>query len=142
MGSLNVMPSYTSYFHLNTTTKSLNTAVSYVGGATAALFAGPIVDWRGRKECIYWSCLITLIGGVIQGAAQNVGMFLGGRFILGIGLGLSQVSAPTLVAEVAPVKYRAFALGLYYAFWGVGTLLATGVCYGVSSISDLCLERY
>ncbi|KAF2792881.1 general substrate transporter [Melanomma pulvis-pyrius CBS 109.77] len=128
MGSLNVMPSYTSYFSLTTTTKSLNTAVSYVGGATASLFAGPVVDWRGRKESIYWSALITLIGGVIQGCAQNVGMFIGGRFILGIGLGLSQVSAPTLVAEVAPVKWRAFALGLYYAFWGVGTLLATGVC--------------
>ncbi|KAF2705057.1 general substrate transporter [Pleomassaria siparia CBS 279.74] len=136
MGSLNVMPSYISYFTLTTTTKSLNTAVSYVGGAIAALIAGPIVDWRGRKECIYWSAPITIIGAVIQGCAQNIGMFLGGRFILGIGLGFSQVSAPTLVAETAPVQYRAFALGLYYAFWGVGNLLATGVCYGTQDLTS------
>jgi MFS family permease len=132
MGSLNVMPSYQSYFTLTTTTKSLNTAISYMGGATCALFAGPAVDWRGRKECIFWSALITLIGGVIQGAAQNIRMFIAGRFIVGFGLGLSQVSTPTLVAETAPVKWRGFALGLYYACWGIGTLIASGVCYGVS----------
>jgi MFS family permease len=140
MGSLNVMPSYTSYFTLTTTTKSLNTAISYMGGATCALFAGPAVDWRGRKECIFWSAVITLIGGVIQGAAQNIGMFIAGRFIVGLGLGLAQVSTPTLVAETSPVKWRGFALGLYYACWGVGTLLASGVCYGVSRIPYCCTQ--
>ena len=97
-----------------------------------ALFAGSLTDWRGRKECILTSALITIVGGVIQGAAQNVGMFIAGRFIIGLGLGLAQVSTPTLVAETAPVEWRGFALGLYYAFWGVGTLIASGVCYGVS----------
>ena len=135
MGSLNVMPTYSSYFTLTTATKSLNTAISYVGGATCALFAGPLADWRGRRETIYYSATITLIGGVIQGAAQNIGMFIAGRFIVGAGLALGQVAAPTLVAETTPVKYRAFALGLYYAFWGVGTLIASGICYGVCSSS-------
>lgn len=137
MGSFNVMPSYISYFTLTTTTKSLNTAISYMGGAVMALFAGPLTDWRGRKECIFWSAVVTLIGGVVQGAAQNVGMFIAGRFVVGFGLGLSQVATPTLVAETAPVQWRGFALGLYYACWGVGTLMASGICYGVSS----CVAR-
>ncbi|KAF2636587.1 general substrate transporter [Massarina eburnea CBS 473.64] len=133
MGSFNVMPSYINYFSLTTSTKSLNTAISYMGGALMSLIAGPIVDWRGRKECILSSAIITLIGGVIQGASQNIGMFIAGRFIVGFGLGLAQVSTPTLVAETAPVKWRGFALGVYYACWGVGTLLASGICYGVNS---------
>ena len=137
MGSFNVMPSYSNYFTLTTTTKSLNTAISYMGGALMSLIAGPLVDWRGRKECIFWSAFITIVGGVIQGAAQNIGMFIAGRFIVGFGLGLAQVSTPTLVAETAPVQWRGFALGLYYAFWGVGTLIASGVCYGVSSFLHL-----
>ncbi|KAF2252884.1 general substrate transporter [Trematosphaeria pertusa] len=132
MGSFNVMPSYISYFTLTTTTKSLNTAISYMGGAVMALFAGPLTDWRGRKECIFWSAVVTLIGGVVQGAAQNVGMFIAGRFVVGFGLGLSQVATPTLVAETAPVQWRGFALGLYYACWGVGTLMASGICYGAA----------
>jgi MFS family permease len=131
MGSLNVMPTYSNYFTLTTATKALNTSISYVGGACFALFAGPLVDWRGRRECILWSAILTLIGGVIQGAAQNIGMFVAGRCIVGAGMAFGQTAAPTLVAETTPVQYRAFALGLYYAFWGVGTLIASGVCYGV-----------
>lgn len=133
MGSFNVMPSYSSYFHLTTATKSLNTAVSYVGGAAISFISGPWTDWRGRREAIFWSALITLVGGVIQGAAQNVGMFIAGRLIVGFGMGLAQTSTPTLLAETVPVKWRGLAMGLYYACWGVGTLLASGVCYGVSS---------
>ncbi|KAF2442364.1 general substrate transporter [Karstenula rhodostoma CBS 690.94] len=136
MGSFNVMPSYSNYFELTTATKSLNTAISYMGGALMALFAGSLVDWRGRKECVFWSAVITMIGGIIQGAAQNIGMFIAGRFIVGFGLGLAQVSTPTLVAETAPVQWRGFALGLYYAFWGVGTLVASGVCYGTQNMSS------
>lgn len=136
MGSLNVMPTYSNYFTLTTATKSLNTAISYVGGATFALFAGPLADWRGRKECIYYSAVLTLIGGVIQGVAQNIGMFIAGRFIVGGGIAIGQTAAPTLVAETTPVRYRAFALGLYYAFWAVGTLMASGICYGTQAIDS------
>jgi MFS family permease len=79
MGSFNVMPSYISYFTLTTTTKSLNTAVSYAGGAAISFISGPWTDWRGRREAIFWSAVITLIGGVIQGSSQNIAMFLAGR---------------------------------------------------------------
>lgn len=131
MGSFNVMPSYKNYFALTTATKSLNTAISYVGGAAISFVSGPWTDWRGRKEAIFWSAVITMVGGVIQGAAQNVGMFLAGRLIVGFGMGLAQTSTPTLLAETVPVKWRGFTMGLYYACWSVGTLIASGVCYGV-----------
>ncbi|OAL44064.1 general substrate transporter [Pyrenochaeta sp. DS3sAY3a] len=126
MGSFNVMPSYKNYFALTTATKSLNTAISYVGGAAISFVSGPWTDWRGRKEAIFWSAVITMVGGVIQGAAQNVGMFLAGRLIVGFGMGLAQTSTPTLLAETVPVKWRGFTMGLYYACWSVGTLIASG----------------
>lgn len=129
MGSLNVMPSYTNYFTLTTATRALNTGISYIGGAVAAPFAGFLVDWRGRRESILWSAMITLIGAILQSAAQNIGMFIAGRFIIGLGAGIAATATPTYVAETAPPKQRAFALGLYYACWGVGTLIASGVCY-------------
>ena len=142
MGSLNVMPSYSSYFELNTTTKSLNTAISYVGGAAISPLAGFLADWRGRRECVFASALLTLIGGVIQGCAQNIGMFIAGRCIVGAGMGLAQATAPTLVAETTPVKYRGFALGMYYSCWGVGTLIAAGICFGVSFPFLFWLSRH
>lgn len=84
MGSLNVMPSYTSYFTLTTATKSLNTAISYVGGIVASFFSGFVVDYAGRKKSIALSAVLTLIGAVIQTSAQNIGMFIAGRFIVGM----------------------------------------------------------
>ncbi|KAH8886272.1 general substrate transporter [Thozetella sp. PMI_491] len=137
MGNLNVMPTYYEYFTLTTATKSLNTAISYMGGAICAFIGGFVVDWRGRKESIFWSAVITLIGAVIQGAAVNIGMFIAGRFIIGLGMGFAQVATPILVAETVPVKQRGFALGLYYACWGVGTLIASGIAPSLVCITIL-----
>ncbi|KAH7412312.1 general substrate transporter [Phaeosphaeria sp. MPI-PUGE-AT-0046c] len=113
IGSFNVMPSYRNYFTLTTATKSFNTAVSYVGGAAISFISGPWTDWRGRREAIFWSALITLVGGVIQGASQNIEMFIAGRLIIGFGMGLAQTSTPTLLAETVPVN---------------------GVCYGTQTL--------
>jgi hypothetical protein len=45
------------------------------------------------------------------------------------------------VAETAPPKYRPVALGLYYACWGVGTLIASGVCYSVRELDPNSMSQ-
>ncbi|KAH7399801.1 general substrate transporter [Cadophora sp. MPI-SDFR-AT-0126] len=136
MGSLNVMPTYTSYFTLNTATKSLNTAIAYLGGTVSAVGAGFLTDWRGRREAIFWSCVITLIGAVLMSSATHIAMFIVGRFIIGMGLGVAATATPTYVAETCPPKHRAFALGLYFSCWGVGTMIAAGICYRTQHLSS------
>lgn len=44
-----------------------------------------------------------VVGGVLQGAAVHIAMFLVGRFMIGFGSGFAAVAAPTYVAEVCPV---------------------------------------
>lgn len=61
MGSLNVMPAYSGYFNLTTTTKSLNTAITFVGAIPVALTAGPLINWKGRKFGIYLSACIQIV---------------------------------------------------------------------------------
>ncbi|KAJ9156225.1 Hexose transporter [Pleurostoma richardsiae] len=136
MGSLNVMATYSDYFTLNTSTKSLNTASSFVGGACACFVSGWFADYFGRRKGMFLSCAITLIGAVIQAAAQNIGMFIAARFIIGFGLGFAQTSCVPYVAETIPPKYRAFGLGMFFSCWNVGTLIASGVCYGTSPWSS------
>ncbi|KAL3475098.1 hypothetical protein BJX99DRAFT_259713 [Aspergillus californicus] len=130
MGSLNVMPTYKSYFLLNTATTALNTASSYIGGCIGALFAGYLADRYGRRSAIWTSTAISIIGAILQTAAVHIAMFIVGRIVIGVGMAVAATATPTFVAEVARPSYRAFALGVYYACWGVGTLLATAVCYG------------
>ncbi|KAF2795974.1 hexose transporter [Melanomma pulvis-pyrius CBS 109.77] len=126
MGSLNVMPSYSKYFHLTTTLKSLNTAITFVGAIPVALTAGPLINWKGRKFGIILSACIQIIGAILQGSAQHIAMFIIGRLFIGAGSGLAQASASTYVAETVPSRVRAFALGLYFTCWAVGSLLAAG----------------
>jgi MFS family permease len=132
MGGLNVMDSYQSYFTLNTSTYALNTAISYVGGCIGSLFAGQLTDLRGRREALFIAGTICTVGAVIQAAAVHIAMFITGRFIIGVGMAIAAVACPTYVAECAKPSTRAFAMGLYYSCWGVGTLLANAVCVGVS----------
>jgi MFS family permease len=78
------------------------------------------------------SSVITLVGAALQAGAVNIAMFIVGRIIVGMGMAVAVVATPTYVVEVAKSTYRGFALGLYYSCWNVGTLMASGICYGVS----------
>jgi MFS family permease len=82
-----------------------------------------------------WAVAIQFIGIPLQAAAQNQAMFVVSRLIVGIGIGLSSVACPTYCSEVAPLKWRAFCLGMYYSFWYGGGMLASGITYGTAQIA-------
>lgn len=134
MNGLNILPSYTDYFDLNTTTLSLNTASVWVGGILAGLFSGQLSDRLGRKPVLFWGAIVSIIGVIIQTCAQNVAMFIVGRIIIGLSSGISGVAAPTYMAETAPVEWRATMLGLYFDLWFVGSLISAGITYGTQYI--------
>lgn len=141
MGSVNVMSSYSAYFSLDTATIAVNSTAVYLGAILIAPIAGMIVDRRGRKEGIAVSCVLNIIGAAISGAAQNIAMFIAGRMIIGLGMGLAQTAASSYVSETTAPKVRPLALGLYFSCWAIGGFIATGVCYGVSVsrfLSFLC----
>lgn len=132
MGSVNVMPSYLDYFKITTTTKAVNSTATHLGAIMMAPFAGLIVDKRGRRQGILVSAILNVLGAAISGAAQNIAMFIAGRMIIGLGVGLAQTAAGSYVSETTAPKVRAFALGMYYSCWAVGSFLAAGISYGVS----------
>lgn len=76
---------------------------------------------------MFCGAIVTIIGVVIQTASQNVGMFIAGRIIIGVGTGISGVAAPTYLAETAPIRWRAIMLGLYFDLWYVGGLISAGI---------------
>jgi fucose permease len=111
MGSLLVMDAFSGYFNLDTATTSLSVCFIFVGGAIGALFAPFVVNKRGRKDGMLHSAVLQIIGVILQTSAQNISMFIVGRFIIGLGTGIANVAAPVYVAETAPAKFRALALG-------------------------------
>lgn len=134
MNALNILPSYTEYFVLNTTTLSLNTAAVWVGGIVSGLFAGTFCDWQGRKWTMFWSALLCMIGAIIQACAQNIAMFVAARIIIGLACGLAGVGASTWLGETVTLQWRPFVLGFFWDAWFIGSLISAGITYGTKDI--------
>jgi MFS family permease len=117
LNGLNILPSYTDYFNLNSATTGLNTASIFIGGALGPLFSGVICDRLGRRPAIFWGSVITLVGVILQTAAQNVAMFVVARIILGFGSILSGVAGAVYLSETFPSQWRAWGVGLLNDFY-------------------------
>lgn len=130
LNGLNILPVYTDYFQLNPATTGLNTASVFIGCTFGTLVSGVMTDKLGRRPATFWASAITLIGVVIQTAAQNIAMFVIGRIILGLGTAISGVSSSVFLSETFPSRYRAWGVGLLNDFYYVGALVAAGVTLG------------
>ncbi|KAJ9293513.1 hypothetical protein DTO271G3_7778 [Paecilomyces variotii] len=136
MNGLNILPSYTDYFHLSSVTTALNTSIVMVGNALAGTVNGFLCDRIGRRSTLLVAAIIAIIGIVLQSAAVNIAMFIVARCVIGFGTGVSAAAAPTYLAETVPCTWRAFTLGLFFDFWYVGALLAAGITYGTANIES------
>ncbi|KAF5962231.1 hexose transporter protein [Fusarium bulbicola] len=122
MNGLMILPSFSDYMHLSTATMAASSTIIWVGSAAVSPFGGILLDKFGRKNGILLAAVISLTGIALQSAAQNVAMFIIGRFILGCGVGLGSIACPTYASEVAPTKCRPLMLGFYYDIGYFGAL--------------------
>ncbi len=106
LNGLNILPVYLDYFNLDPATTGLNTAAVFIGSALAPFVSGPISDRLARRPAIFWGSVITLIGIVLQTAAQNIAMFVVGRIILGFGSILSGVAGGVYLSETFASRYE------------------------------------
>lgn len=130
LNGLNILPSYTDYFRLNAATTGLNTASVFIGGFLGPLVSGVASDRLGRRPTIFWGSLVTIIGIILQTAAQNIAMFVVGRILLGFGSGVSGIAAGVYLSETFPSRWRAWGVGLLNDFYYVGALIAAGITLG------------
>ena len=136
MNGLLILPSYSEYFRLTTATEGLNNAAMWMGGIFGAFLMQPVPDYFGRRRAIYIASIVSVVGIVLQAAAQNIGMFVAARFIVGVGSAISNGAAPTLLGELLPPRKRARILGLFFSCYYVGSLASAIVNYGSQTIDN------
>lgn len=134
MNGLNILPQYTTYFHLNVATIGLNNAAIWMGSVVGAAFIQPVSDRLGRRWALFWAACICLVGAAIQSAAQNIATFVVGRIFIGIGAELAAGPGPALIAEVVKPRSRGPLLGLYFTFYNAGSLISAAVNLGMVGI--------
>lgn len=140
-------PSFLAYMGLlDPTTSTVTGNLLNVAGATSGVFQagaaiGVIVtaielDRLGRKNSVYINSIIGLFGGALIVGAQNISMFLAGRFFAGWSSFSFLVLTPVYTTELSPPKYRGFFVGLNAVFIGTGYSLAAWIGVGFSFSSD------
>ena len=120
---MNILPSYYNYFDLTPAILGLQTAAVFVGSGVAAPFSGYVADRLGRRPSIFWGSVITLLGVLLQSAAQNTAMFTLARAILGGGTVFTGVGGVVYLTETFTPKYRAWGVGLLNNFYGYALLM-------------------
>ncbi|KAF2100563.1 general substrate transporter [Rhizodiscina lignyota] len=138
IGSVFGLPSFFEYFNI-VLTGPHGKEGNQVIGATNGLFAGggvigallvpSFLNRLGRKTTIQMICVLCIVSAAIQGGAVHVAMFLVGRFLNGIGVGMIQVSVPIYQSELSPAKQRGRMVGAH------GILVVSG--YGLASWTGL-----
>ncbi|KPI35193.1 High-affinity glucose transporter [Cyphellophora attinorum] len=94
---------------------------TYSGGqGVGNLLGGWLGDLLGRKLTIWLATSLALIGAVLQTAAVNIEMFLVGRIIAGVAIGLVYSVASIYNAEIAPPKIRGIIVGLQTQMISIG----------------------
>ncbi|BGP56569.1 hypothetical protein JCM8202v2_004194 [Rhodotorula sphaerocarpa] len=81
--------------------------VSALWGALAgSLVASRAADVWGRKPVIVTAAILFALGALEQAAAQVYKEVILGRILVGVGVGLSSMTLPIYLAEIAPSKFR------------------------------------
>lgn len=136
MNGLQILPSYTEYFHLTVATTGLNNAASWMGAILATPMLQFLPDKFGRKQAIVASAVVCIIGIILQAAAQNIAMFVIARIIVGLGATFSSGAAPALISELMPAVTRGRILGFFFSCFYVGSLASAIINYGSQNIQS------
>ncbi|KAF2226207.1 general substrate transporter [Elsinoe ampelina] len=109
----------------------LFTAIQNIGGVCALFFSSYAADLLGRRLGVVVGIIVLLVGTVMQVVpAVNEGLFIGGRFLVGLGSNLSQGSAPLLIMELAHPQHRGTVTTMYNTLWYIGSIIAAWTVFG------------
>ena len=106
-------------------------SAGFVGMFVGAAVAGILADRFGRKPLFQSTLLIYSLATGLCALANGLGMLLGIRFLVGLGLGGELPVASTLVSELSPARRRGLMIVLLESFWAYGWVVAAIIGYFV-----------
>lgn len=105
-----------------------------LGSLIGLFFVPPLIDRLGRRAGVLIGAAIMLLGVGLQAGAQNFGMFIASRMILGFGNSVVLGSAPLLIAEIAHPQDRAILVTLSGASYHSGAFIGSWITYATLKI--------
>lgn len=107
-----------------------------IGAVGGAWFASRGGDKYGRRSLILASAVIFIVGAIVSGVAQESGLLIISRVVIGFGIGVASAVAPVYISEVAPSDMRGRLVTFFQLAVTVGILGAYLVGLAFSSVDE------
>ena len=79
-------------------------------------------------------CFVTIVATFVQTFApfHQLGAFIAGRVLIGLGQGMALTAGPVYIGEMAPLEIRGTIMSFWQMFYSVGSFIAYWVSYQIS----------
>jgi len=111
-------------------------AVALYGTVVGALFGGIPSDKLGRKKTLFWIGVAYFISAIGSGLASDKITFMIFRFIGGLAVGASSVTAPMYISEIAPASSRGKLVAMFQLNIVIGILIAYISNYFIQGLGE------
>ncbi|KIY53867.1 general substrate transporter [Fistulina hepatica ATCC 64428] len=122
-----------SHHALSNGKKELITSATTLGALIGGLAAGIMSDFVGRRPVLAMSDVVFIGGAITQAACKTVWSMIGGRFLLGIGVGVASCIAPLYIQELSPTRQRGRMVVINCAMITFGQVIAYAIGAGFAS---------
>jgi sugar porter (SP) family MFS transporter len=119
---------------LTPTMQGIVVAIVLAGAAISAAAAGSLSDRFGRRRVILGAGLLFIAGALLSAVAEGLTILLGGRFLVGLGIGIASMLTPLYLAEIAPARDRGAIVSLNQLCITAGILVSYLVGFALAAL--------
>ncbi|KAJ3040798.1 hypothetical protein HDV00_010413 [Rhizophlyctis rosea] len=102
-----------------------------IGCVLGAAIVSDFADRFGRKRSLLIGAFTFIIGVAFQTGASEIGLLYAGRFISGVGVGISSQVVPLYISETAHTSVRGRLISIYQFMITIGIFIAACVNSGI-----------
>ncbi|KAH8660467.1 lactose permease [Xylariales sp. PMI_506] len=103
-----------------------------------SVLAVPAATWYnhryGRRSTIMTGSILMVIGALLQGFAQHVGMYIVSRMILGAGILFAIIAGSALLGELGHPKERSTLTSYFNSSYFLGAIIAAAISLATTTI--------
>ncbi|MGI4822300.1 MAG: sugar porter family MFS transporter [Janthinobacterium lividum] len=123
-------------WHLSAFEHGFTISIALIGTVIGAMFGGIPSDKLGRRQTLRWIAALYLVSAVGAALSPAWVPFMVFRFLGGLGVGASSVTAPLYISEISPADSRGKLVGLFQFNIVFGILIAYLSNYLLANVGE------